>query len=99
MNIFECIDACVIWLEKCINHKGIAKITLLEGVNIGNLLLFFFFTVHIHIHKCKLVQAFCRFVFIQLCGTDQCAESLRWVSTGDARGVNSDLHHLFHVGR
>lgn len=36
---------------------------------------------------------------VQLCVTDQCAEPLRWVSTGDPRGVNSDLHHLLHVGR
>lgn len=30
--------------------------------------------------------------------THQRAEPLRWVSTGDARGVNSDLHHFLHVG-
>lgn len=41
----------------------------------------------------------CICVLTPLCSTDQCAESLRWVSTGDARGVNFDLHHLFHVGR
>lgn len=34
-----------------------------------------------------------------MCVTDQCAESFRWVSTGDPRGVHSDLHHLLHVGR
>lgn len=38
-------------------------------------------------------------VFTQVCVTDQRAESLRRVSTGDARGVHSDLHHLLHVGR
>lgn len=44
-------------------------------------------------------RVFHMFVFTQVCVTDQCAESLGWVSTGDPRGVNSDLHHLFHVGR
>lgn len=41
----------------------------------------------------------CVQVCVQVCMTDQCAESLRWVSTGDAGGVDSDLHHLLHVGR
>lgn len=41
----------------------------------------------------------CVHVCVQVCMTDQCAESLRWVSTGDAGGVDSDLHHLLHVGR
>ena len=36
---------------------------------------------------------------VQVCMTDQCAESLWWVSTCDSGGVNSDLHHLLHVGR
>lgn len=50
VNIFECIDACacVIWLEKCINHKCITKITLMQGVNIGNLCQFFFYSAHSH---------------------------------------------------
>lgn len=45
-----------------------------------------------------------RCVCIQVCGcsgvcaTDQSTEPLRWVSTGDAGGVNSDLHHFLHVG-
>lgn len=37
-------------------------------------------------------------VCVQVRQTDQCTESLRWVSAGDPRGVNSDLHHLLHVG-
>lgn len=37
-------------------------------------------------------------VFSGVCATDQSAEPLRWVSTGDSGGVNSDLHHFLHVG-
>ena len=58
------------------------------------LCLYLFLSVSVCFCLC-VYMCFC----FPMCVTDQCAESLRWVSTGDPRGVNSDLHHLLHVGR
>lgn len=43
--------------------------------------------IYIHLYVCVCVFS------------DQCTEFLRWISTGDPRRVNFDLHHLLHVGR
>lgn len=83
-GVFECVDLLHVWCGGiCINSNPCC--------------CFGFF--HHGCSRALMWTVFCKCVFTQVCVTDQRAEPLGWVSTGDARRVHSDLHHLFHVGR